>query len=295
MYIFVLNPISGKHNPRETKRIICTAMKKHNKKHIFIETTKDGSHIADILKYKNREFTTFVGVGGDGTMSELVNILKGTNPRMGIIPTGSANSLARELSIPLTIPEAAELIATSKNLFELGILSIGEKYFVLDVSVGINAMVMKDTKRHEKRIWGWMAYMKHALRWLFTFHSKRFTVSIDGIEKKYRATDVIVANGGIVKTVLKRIAGETDLRTHFDVLITKTRSHHDYLRYIFSFILGPLSKDNRIEIIRARKRVTIDCTNELPVQGDGDVICKTPVTIDIHPKEVRVIVPPETQ
>lgn len=292
MFIFVLNPISGKNDPMLTKRTIRKVMNLHNKKYLIIETTKEGSHKDKIALYKGRETATFVGVGGDGTISELLNILHGTHPRIGIIPTGSANSLARELTIPLTIPEACEVVATSKELRDLGVLSIGDRYFVLDVSAGINAMVMRDTKRKEKRIWGWMAYMKHALRWLFTFHSKRFAVTVDGVKKVYRATDVIVANGGIVKFLLKRIAGYPEVnKQHFDVIITKTRSPRDYLRYIFSFILGPLARDNRIEIIRTRKKVIIECNRELPVQGDGDIICKTPVTINVHQKAFTVIVP----
>lgn len=292
MYIFIINPISGKHSISNTKRDIRRIMNKHNKRFKIIETTQDGSHEKDILHYKDHKTAIFVPVGGDGTVSTVINLLKDRKPTIGIVPSGSANSLARELNIPLTIPEACEVIATSKKTRNLGALCVDDKRFILDVDVGINALVMQDTPRSSKRTWGWLAYMKHAIHWIFSFNSAKFHVTIDGKEIYTRATDVMIANGGIVKYLLKRIAGyNPSPKPHFEVIFTKIRGKRDYLRYLLSFILGSLNKDPGIDVYRVDKEVTIRCQRPLPVQGDGDIIGKVPVTVTILKNAVTVIVP----
>ena len=44
--------------------------------------------------------------GGDGTINEAIQGLAGTNARLGIIPRGTANVLARELGLPFDDQEA---------------------------------------------------------------------------------------------------------------------------------------------------------------------------------------------
>src|SRR5689334_18097460 len=51
-----------------------------------------------------------VAVGGDGTVSMVAKKLLGTSTHLGILPTGSANGMARELNIPLDFTEALKLL-----------------------------------------------------------------------------------------------------------------------------------------------------------------------------------------
>ncbi len=292
MFVILLNPVSGQHDVVETKKIISRTMRLHNREFKIIEMQQDGSHIEKIRKYADERNIVFVAAGGDGTISDLVNILADSKPVIGIIPVGSSNSLARELAIPLQIQDSVVTLVTSTKSKKLGVLVALRRIFILDISVGINALVMRDTSRREKRIWGMLAYIRQAVRLILTFRSRKFTITVDGISKHRRANDVIVANGGIVKSLLKRVAGHDNLTSqHFEVIIIKTRSLRDYLRFVVSFFLGKYNKDKGIEIIRPRKTISIDCAKELPVQGDGDIIGKTPVTITIHHRAFSVIVP----
>lgn len=296
MYVILFNPISGNHDSKQTKKEIRHCLHLHNKEYVFIETQKDGSHAKKVREYHDEIKTIFIAVGGDGTVSELINILFDIKPLIGIIPTGSANSLARELNIPLNVVDACNLILTSTKVRKLGVLSAFDKFFILDISVGVNALVMRDTTRPEKRSLGLMAYIKHAMRWILTFKAKTFKITIDNKVYKRKATDVIVANGGIIKSLLKRIAGYPELsRQYFDVIIIRTRSAKEYFRMIFSFILGPLNSDEAVEIIKVKKTVKIECQKELPVQGDGEIIGKVPVSLTLHNRAFSVIIPEETK
>lgn len=292
MFVILLNPVSGQHDIVETKKIISRTMRLHNREFKIILMQQDGSHKVKIRKYHDELNTVFVAAGGDGTVSDLVNILADSKPVIGIIPVGSSNSLARELNIPLQTQDAVVTLVTSTKSKKLGVLVSFNRIFILDISVGINALVMRDTPRREKRIWGMMAYIRHAVRLILTFRSRKFTITVDGASKHRRATDVIIANGGIIKSFLKRVAGHAELTSqHFEVIIIKTRTLRDYMRFVISFFLGKYNKDKGIEIIRPRKTISIQCEKQLPVQGDGDIIGKTPVSITIHHRAFSVIVP----
>ena len=52
-------------------------------------------------------FDTVVAAGGDGTVSAVANGLIGSGARLGIIPLGTANVLARELGIPIALDTPA--------------------------------------------------------------------------------------------------------------------------------------------------------------------------------------------
>src|SRR6266852_1345213 len=48
--------------------------------------------------------------GGDGTIHEVINGLAETRVPMAIVPGGTANVLAKELGIPLDLPQAVDRI-----------------------------------------------------------------------------------------------------------------------------------------------------------------------------------------
>jgi len=60
--------------------------------------TKHAGHATDIAK-NSKDYDTIIAVGGDGTISEVVNGMDLKNQKLAILPMGSGNSLARDLSI----------------------------------------------------------------------------------------------------------------------------------------------------------------------------------------------------
>src|SRR5580692_12895441 len=52
--------------------------------------------------------------GGDGTVNEVVNGLACSQVPMAVLPAGTANVLAKELSLPWNLPRAAERVARAR-------------------------------------------------------------------------------------------------------------------------------------------------------------------------------------
>ena len=73
--------------------------------------------------------------GGDGTLGSAAGALAEAGSTLGILPLGTRNHLARELGIPLELPEAAKLIADGpQRRIDLG--RVNGQVFVNNASIG---------------------------------------------------------------------------------------------------------------------------------------------------------------
>jgi diacylglycerol kinase (ATP) len=236
-------------------------------------------------------FDLVVAAGGDGTVSAVVDGLVGSPVPLGIVPTGTANLVARELNIPLVPLEAAALIARAPRSRRIDAMRIGSRAYVLVAGIGISATVAGGTTRRNKSRFGLIAYLGAALLTMSGFRARRLEVTVDGVSMKHRAVEVAIANCGILAEMLfpKGPAIRVD-DGHLDVWILDTRTLLDYPRYLFK-IAARRPEHPRAHFIEARRRITVTSAHPLPVQADGDVIGTTPVDIEVLPGAVRVFVP----
>ncbi|WP_245803015.1 diacylglycerol/lipid kinase family protein [Corynebacterium phocae] len=127
----------------------------------FVRLTQYPGHAEEIVQDLTREdYDVVVAVGGDGTVSEVINGLLGSPddprdpqevPALGVVPTGSANVFARALGFS-GFPEdaAVELAQTlrdnSRRTIRLGVWetpSDGEqRWFGVNAGFGIDADVL---------------------------------------------------------------------------------------------------------------------------------------------------------
>jgi diacylglycerol kinase family enzyme len=93
-------------------------------------------------------------LGGDGTANEVLQALAGTQVRLGIIPGGGANVLARGLGLP-NDPVAAtsvlleHLRAGRDRAITLG--RAGGRYFGFNAGFGFDAAVVRHVEQHPER------------------------------------------------------------------------------------------------------------------------------------------------
>jgi diacylglycerol kinase family enzyme len=73
--------------------------------------------------------------GGDGTLGGAAGALAKGGATLGILPLGTRNHLARELGIPLKLPEAAKLIAKGTQR-RIDLARVNDHVFVNNASIG---------------------------------------------------------------------------------------------------------------------------------------------------------------
>ncbi len=106
---FVVNPFSGrKKNHQAIISLIENRLDK-KKYQARIIPTKAAGHATELAQQAAETGIPYiVAMGGDGTVNETAKALIGTKTALGIMPLGSGNGLARELSIPMNPEKVIE-------------------------------------------------------------------------------------------------------------------------------------------------------------------------------------------
>ncbi len=84
MVYFIYNPNAGNKSNRYRQKLINTLQKIPNTQLLLTEYPKHAEEIVQKLIPNHPQ--KIIAIGGDGTINEIGNALKGTNIPMGIIP-----------------------------------------------------------------------------------------------------------------------------------------------------------------------------------------------------------------
>ena len=238
-----------------------------------------------------------VAAGGDGTIAAVADALvnrraaSGVTPTLGIIATGTANVLARELGLPLDPLAAARLLAHPKGRRALDVMRVQDRHFVVQIGLGLDALMIRDTPRTHKRRWGRLAYLLVGLSHLIGFRVHRFQLWIDD-QPRYtkRGLQLVVANSGTLGQEGfhwgPNISPDDGV---LNVCLVGARTWRHLLDVAWAFFRGRAHHHRRIHHFEARRRITLDSRPRLPVQADGEVIGTTPLTIELVPRALAVL------
>ena len=294
----VLNPVAGVSEPRTVRERIETALQTHEIPYEVYETT--GSQDEDIKQLVRdavrRGFQLFISAGGDGTLSNVIDGLVGSDIPLIIIPTGTWNALARALDIPLQVDQAIDLLFQPHQVQTIDAMEVDQNYFVLSVSAGIGAMAMRGVEREDKRRLGKLADLRKAVAELLEFRSFQFEVKIDGMLTRFRASELMVANTSILG--LKALRLDPSIRMDdgkLNVCRIYANTVTEYLKLGLSMLRADQERSWNVLCVEALKEVEIRSRERLPVQGDGELIGQLPVRVKLRPQAIKIVTPPHAE
>lgn len=291
--IFIIhNPVSGTSDPASVRPAIEAHCAAHAVEFEIYET-KPGDPIPEIVREAaGRGFARIAAAGGDGTISAAANGLLGSRIPLGILPLGSGNAFAREMEIPLKLEDALAVLTASRAETVIDTLLVGERNFLMNVSVGLSAATMAATEREQKRRMGKIAYLLQGLAELRGSRRSRITVQIDERRVRTRASEIVVANTGLVGYKSVRLSPDIrpdDGRMH--VCIVRSATLGSYLRLLGYALGGDPTRLPEMNCFPGEVEIRIESEDPLPVQADGEVIGETPVAVGIAPRSLRVLIP----
>ena len=243
-----------------------------------------------------------VAGGGDGTISAIASLLVGSHLQFAVLPLGTANVLARELDIPTDLAGACRLAAArlveqdhevkTARVLKIDAMKIGERHYLTQVGVGIDALMIQSTSSESKRRLGKLAYMISATKHILSFKTHRFEVSVDGVRRKLRASQIVVANTGMMGQPPFRWG--PDIKPddgRLNISFIKSAGVRDYMRLFWVVFRGHREKTPNMRHQAFDRVMTIKSRHPLPVQADGEIVADTPVTIEVVHHALNVVVP----
>ena len=297
----VLNPKSGSCSAADVRR----ALDEHLAGVEFeVHEIAEGDDLKAVVHGAvSRGFDPIVAAGGDGTVSTVADALVGTDAHLVVLPLGTANVLARELGIPVDLADACRLGARrvgagslagagGHDVFRLDAMKVGGRHYFTQVGVGIDALMIRDTATEHKRRFGRLAYLWTAATRLVGFEPRRFTITVDDRVVKAKASQIVVANTGMMGQPGLRWG--PDIRAddgRLDVCIVRAKNLGAYFGLFWAVVTARHRQNANVRYEVASRSVGIDARRKLPVQADGEIIGDTPIRVEVIPGAVRVVVP----
>jgi YegS/Rv2252/BmrU family lipid kinase len=248
--------------------------------------------LAKVRQAIDQGFDLIVAAGGDGTVSAVANGLIGTQAKLGIIPLGTTNVLARELGVPLDLPACCALLSGPHQTLAIDAMKLGSTHYFTQIGIGVDAMMIRDTTIARKKSLGILAYLWTAMTGLVSFQSRRISISADGHKLRPRALQVVLANCGAIGSSGLRWGPDVQVDDgKIDICVITATSLFHHLGVLLSILLGRHREETNIRYLTSQRCVAIGADRPLHVQGDGEVIGMTPIEVTLVSQALRVVVP----
>lgn len=274
-YIFIVNPESAKGN---AMKIIGNIEKVCKQEHIEYEvcyTLAQGDATRLAQSYKDEENIIYA-VGGDGTLSEVLNGVVGTKNKIGIIPAGSGNDFYR------TVKELG------KTEIESDVGVVNGKYFLNIACVGIDAEVANNVPLMKKKNIKVKNLYTATILYTFThFKFKQIHFKSQEKDEKGNFTILSICNGryyGGGYNISPKASLEDN---YFDVYYINKLRLPSIINLLLKLKKGKLEQDKRTNHFKTNN---ITVTSEEPIRFnvDGETIENTKFEIKIIPKAIKI-------
>jgi YegS/Rv2252/BmrU family lipid kinase len=273
--------------------------------------TEGPGHAVQLARRACAEGYDFVLVaGGDGTINQVADGLMAAAREklplaaLGLLPAGTANVLARDLRLPVpgpglagTLPAAARLLLQSTaEWIDAGRARgpAGERTFVCWVGVGIDAaitahvMANPQAKRRFGALYFAMAALAHVPQ---IRHAPIYTLQVD--DQVWRSKGILA-----VASNIQHYAGVIDMAPMaslndglLDVVFFRNVDLRNGLGKLRRLAVGRHIGDPDVGYALAQ-RVVIDADTPQPVHVDAEPFGVTPLTVEVVPHALRLLVPP---
>jgi diacylglycerol kinase family enzyme len=248
--------------------------------------------------------------GGDGTVHDVLQGLIGTNAALGVIPLGTANSLAHDLRLPLSPAKAAHAALTAKpRRIAVGRVEYqnfagnrSQRYFTVIVGIGVDAHLFYKLDPLVKWRLGMVAYCAKATSLWLTHKMENFVVELaeEGQSVPTEVSQLLAVRIGNFGGVLRQLAPGASLeRDDLRFVLFHTRSRLAYLRYILRGLLGTRWEIPGVDLVYSTHALCRDsgsstksgASSRILVEADGELLGTLPAEISVMRDGVTLLVP----
>lgn len=289
----ILNPYAGRWRAKSYIDRLQAYFDAQSVAYELVLTTEPGEATAIARQAAEAGHQKVVAVGGDGTVSEVVNGLvaaAGDDQAgdLGIIPVGTANDLADMLKIPRQFEKACQrVVAGQTRTIDVGI--VNDHFFSNNSALGLEPVVTENAETI-RLIDGASRYILAALHGIARNPGWQATIEWDTGSYEGPVSLISVGNsprtGGAFWMTPKAELDDGKL----DVVFAPTLNRLQLLRLLPMTFRGKHIDHKAVTSLRVTfLKVTIEST---PIQADGELIDRqaTEVSYKVLPQKLRVIV-----
>ena len=286
---FVVNPKAGRGKALQTWRVLQGVLQRNGVdfQHVFTEYPGHATLLAGQAVASG--FETCVGVGGDGTLHELLPALIGTSTALACVPAGTGNDFARGLGWPRS-PDVQVSLLTSAERRRIDVLRVNEHPYLNVASAGFDAIVADAVNRQLRMGHGMLPYLLGFFKTLLTYRNAPLTIRFDDeVPLECQALLVAAGNLNYYGGGMKICPGASphDGLIDFCVAVDVTKADA-LLAFPMIFTGSHLTHPN---VIYRRARVVRIDGPPLPIQAVGKIVGTLPATFSVERQALWTLMP----
>ena len=284
--VIIGNPNSGRAGDKNLLESCGDILRSGGMK-VDVRNTEYPDHATEIAAEVGED-RLIIAAGGDGTINEVVNGLH-KEATLAILPLGTANVLARELRLPLNLKKASRRILEGRaGPMDIGIATNREgeeRRFTFVAGIGFDANVIYTVSPRLKRYLKALAFALTAFRVYAevdlpsvhlhhgdTIYVTQFAIIANGRHYggDFRVTEQSLTSGELEAILIERVGAL--LRPD-----------------ILGRILARRPLNSTMRSFGARELRAKSPGSEVPVQLDGELWGRLPMSFRIEPQALKVI------
>jgi diacylglycerol kinase (ATP) len=287
----ILNPSSGRSEPDAVEQALRLRFPVLE---VFLRP-EEGDLVALVrARIEQLQPELVVVSGGDGTVSAVASAAAGSRVRLAVIPSGTANVLARELGIPLSLEEACDVAAHGvPRAIDAMELDDGRRC-LCRVALGVFGQIAEATSTEGKKLAGSLAYAAAAVPLIAHADLRRFELDIDGVATTHECCCIVVTNLSQVGGAGLRWSDDVHPDDgQLDVFVVCSQTLPENLGVLWSALTGDAAASRDVTHLVARDRVIVTCDEEVPFVADGELRHERELRLRCAAAALEVMVPPE--
>lgn len=288
--LFIINPVAGNGKTIEMLPMIKEKMKAVEELIEYqVHISKNiGDITTTVKKYYEDGYDEFVAIGGDGSLSELINGFEFPclrTPSIGMLPMGTGNDFVKTTSDKKDFDNIFKaIIGNHKKIIDVGI--VNNFNFINVCSFGIDGPIMKDMEKYKKMLPGQASYLFSTLKAGISFKSNFVKVVADDQTFDGKMLLIAIGNGKYFGGGMN-ICPEADLSDGLlEVCLVRNVSKLKFIKEISKIYSGRLNELKEVIYLKAKKiSIHVDGSEYL-INADGNLMGSTPATLSLCPKSV---------
>ncbi|MEY9952439.1 diacylglycerol kinase family protein [Leifsonia sp. EB34] len=313
----VVNPV--KTDPERLRASLAAAERRHGwEETLWLETTADDPGTGQTREALEQGVDVVIAAGGDGTVRTVAEELRGKDTPLALLPSGTGNLLARNLS--LTLDDAEHALDTAfggtDRAIDVGLAELRDgrdgterRAFLVMAGLGIDAKMIAATDDDLKAKAGWVAYVQAIGKVLRDKNELRLRYQLDGGRvHTLHAHTVMIGNCGSLQADIMLLPDAAVDDGILDIVVLRPEDVLGWLRIAVKIFwengvlrrttVGRrfLREDHEVHAMNYLKGKEIVLTSNRPeqVELDGDLFGEvSSMRVRIDPGALRVRVPRE--
>jgi len=231
-----------------------------------------------------------VAAGGDGTVSAAAAAVVGGEIPLGVLPVGTLNHFAKDLGLPLELPDAVQ-VAAQGVVRTVDVGEVNGRYFLNNSSIGVYPRIVELRERYQNGCMSkWVAALWASLAVMRRRPFVAVRIQVDDEPLVRRTPFVFIGNNEYTMEGLRGGHRESLTAGYLAVYVMHAKHRASLLRLAGEVLIRGADRVQELDLFRVTTTTVETRRRRIHVALDGEVaVLEFPLEYRIHAAALRVM------